>query len=318
MIEGVALVTGAGGQDGSYLVERLVKAGYAVHAVLRPGPPSRVAGSKVRNHLVDLADRPGLHALVEHVEPTEIYHLGGVSSVAASWASPLMTSEVTGLSSVALMQAALELQERVGRPVRFVQASSAEIFGEPSESPQDERTPLQPVSPYGASKAFAHLSISVYRSRGLDASSLILYNHESPRRPPTFVTRKITQGVARIAKTGQGTLAMGNLDARRDWGWAPDYVEAMTLAAKHPADDFVVATGVAHSVRDFVAEAFGHVGIDDWERHVTVDPAFYRPSDPTVLLGNSHHAQDQLGWRPTVAFGEIIAAMVDHDMANPS
>ena len=314
MISGVALVTGASGQDGSYLVERLVDDGYAVHAAVRPGRPT-AAPAAVTVHPVDLKDRSSLQDLVDRTEPTEIYHLGGVSSVATSWADPVGTAEITGMSTIALLEAALALQERCGRPVRFILASSAEIFGEPSVSPQTEETPVRPVSPYGAAKALAHASVDVFRRRGLPASSVVLYNHESPRRPPVFVTRKITLAVAAIARSGAGTLTLGNLDARRDWGWAPDYVDAMVRAARAEPDTFIIATGESHSVRDFVDTAFHHVGISGWEQYVATDPALLRPADPPLLVGDASRARTVLGWRPSRSFAQLVGAMVDHDVA---
>jgi len=265
-------------------------------------------------HEVDLLDHDGLRALVSSTQPTQIHHLGGMSSVGRSWEEPVRTVQVTGLSTVVLLESALELQERIGRAVHFVLASSAEIFGEPSVTPQDESTPVRPVSPYGSAKALAHASVGVYRRRGLPASSLILYNHESPRRPPSFVTRKITQGVARIVREGEGVLTLGNLDARRDWGWAPDYVDAMMRAAHGPADDYVIATGVDHSVRDFVATAFESAGMTDWEAHVAIDPDLFRPSDPAVLVGDATHARKVLDWRPTRTFESVIEEMVRADV----
>jgi GDPmannose 4,6-dehydratase len=199
--------------------------------------------------------------------------------------------------------------------VRVVQASSAEIFGSPEVFPQNESTPLRPVSPYGAAKAFAHHLARVYRERGLGVSACIFYNHESPRRPDSFVTRKITRGAASIALGLADELALGNLDAVRDWGWAPDYVDAMVRAGRSPeADDFVVATGLGHSVRDFVAAAFTAAGVDDWERRVRIDPAFVRPSDPALLIGDPRKARDQLGWQPTTSFDALVAAMVATDL----
>jgi GDPmannose 4,6-dehydratase len=200
--------------------------------------------------------------------------------------------------------------------VRFVQASSAEIFGRTSRVPQDETTPVRPLTPYGAAKAYAHHLVGVYRARGLHASSCILYNHESPRRPQTFVTRKISVAAARIARGLQDELAMGNLDARRDWGWAPDYVGAMMSAARDPLGrDYVIATGISHSVRDFVAAAFRAAGISDWEKYVTLDPRFARPSDAPELVGDSTRAREMLGWSPTVTFDEVVTRMVEHDLA---
>lgn len=314
------LVTGASGQDGSYLVEQLLAEGAEVHALVRPGeePGAGVhpLPDAVHPHGGDLRDGPALAALVAAVEPDEIYNLGGLSSVALSWQEPALTAEITGLAVAHLLAGAHELQERTGRPVSVVQASSAEMFGATPHVPQDETTPLSPISPYGAAKAYAHHLVGVYRGRGLRASSCVLYNHESPRRPETFVTRKITAGVARIARGLQDGLAMGNLDARRDWGWAPDYVQAMVLAVRAgQGQDYVVATGISHSVRDFVAAAFGAVGIDDWEPLVTLDPRFVRPSDAPELVGDATRARQLLGWRPEVHFEEIVARMVQHDLA---
>jgi GDPmannose 4,6-dehydratase len=213
------------------------------------------------------------------------------------------------------MESARQVQDKHGRAVRFVQASSAEIFGEPDTSPQDESTPIRPVNPYGAAKAYAHLMVDVHRRRGLHAVSAILYNHESPRRPPHFVSRKITSTVAAIAQGRADRLLLGNLDARRDWGWAPDYVAAMVRAARADQPrDYVVATGVGHTVRDFVAAAFAHVGIHDWEPYVATDPELFRPADPTDLTGDATLARTTLGWRPTVTFEELVGRMVDADL----
>ncbi|RBY80135.1 GDP-mannose 4,6 dehydratase [Blastococcus sp. TF02-09] len=314
------LVTGASGQDGSYLVEQLLAEGAEVHALVRPGeaPGSGVhpLPDEVHRHEGDLGDGEALEALVAEVAPAEIYNLGGLSSVALSWEEPALTARISGLAVGHLLQAAHDLQERTGRQVGFVQASSAEIFAGTSRVPQDETTPLLPLSPYGAAKAYAHHLVGVYRARGVRASSCVLYNHESPRRPETFVTRKITAGVARIARGLQDGLAMGNLDARRDWGWAPDYVQAMVLAARaDQGRDYVIATGVSHSVRDFVATAFGAAGIEDWEPLVSLDARFARPNDAPQLVGDATRAREVLGWEPQVRFEEVVARMVQHDLA---
>lgn len=314
----VALVTGITGQDGSYLADRLLDEGAEVHGFVRPGatvvegePPAGV-----HLHEVDLRELDRVKDLVAQISPDEVYNLGGISSVAYSWEHPVETGMVSGLGAVSIFEAALNAQERSGRTVRVVQASSAEIFGVPDRSPQDEGTPVRPTSPYGAAKAYAHQMAAVFRSRGLGVSSCILYNHESPRRPETFVTRKITSGAARISVDGGGILALGNLDARRDWGWAPDYVDALVRAARHgDAEDFVVATGEAHSVEDFVRLAFAAAGIEDWEQHVEIDPRFVRPVDPGVQVGDPSKARAALGWEPTKPFREIIATMVEHDLA---
>jgi GDPmannose 4,6-dehydratase len=311
-----ALVTGATGQDGSYLIEQLLAEGSEVHALVRVGESSTASlPVEVQRHTGDLTDPDSLRAVVDAVQPTELFNLGGLSSVALSWDQPALTAQVTGLAVGHLLKASHDLQERSGRPVRFVQASSAEIFGRTSRVPQDETTPIRPLTPYGAAKAYAHHLVGVYRARGLHASSCILYNHESPRRPETFVTRKITAGVARIARGQQRELAMGNLDARRDWGWAPDYVAAMVLAARADRGrDYVIATGESHSVRDFVAAAFHAAGITDWGELVTLDPRFARPSDAPELVGDPARARELLGWRPTVTFDEVVGRMVAHDI----
>jgi GDPmannose 4,6-dehydratase len=314
-VTGVALVTGVTGQDGSYLVERLIGEGWEVHGSIHEGPG--VPRADIHLHSVDLTDFAAARALVDEVQPHEIYNLAAISSVAQSWSEPVATALLNGVAAVAIMDAALELQDRAGRAVRLVQASSAEIFGEPDRSPQTEETPLRPISPYGTAKAYAHMSAGVYRSRGLHVASCILYNHESPRRPERFVTRKITAAAARIASGLQREpLSLGNLGARRDWGWAPDYVDAMVRAARHTsADDFVVATGETHSVRDFVEAAFVHAGLVDWQSHVTVDEAFERPRDPSEQVGDARKARTHLQWVPTKSFTEVVHAMVDHDLA---
>ena len=309
----VALVTGATGQDGSYLVERLLAEGHEVHGLVRSDDLGGAIPEGLVVHEVDLGTAPAdLAALVDRVGPDELYNLGGISSVARSWEDPLLTTRVNGVAALTLMDAARRLQERRGREVRVLQPSSAEIFGEPAHSPQDEETAIRPVSPYGAAKAFAHHVAAVERSRGLFTATVILYNHESPRRPATFVTRKITSTVAAIAAGRADRLTLGNLDARRDWGWAPDYVDAMVRAVRHDQPgDYVVATGHAHSVRDFVAAAFAHAGVERWERLVDVDPSLLRPADPGLLVGDPTRAREVLGWRPTVGFQDLVGHLVD-------
>ena len=309
---GRAFITGIGGQDGTYLAERLVGEGVEVHALVlhSDGPPAHCPDEVVL-HRGDLGDLAATRRLVLELAPQEVYNLAAISSVAQSWDEPDLTAHVNGQAAVALMESA-----RLVGDVRFVQASSAEIFGEPATSPQTETTAIAPVNPYGAAKAFAHLAARVFRQRDLHVSSAILYNHESPRRHERFVTRKITSTVAAIARGDADELVLGNLDARRDWGWAPDYVDAMVRAARaDEPDDYVIATGRAHSVRDFVAAAFAAAGIDDWEPLVRQDPAFFRPADPTELVGDATRIRDELGWEPTVAFEEIVARMVAADMA---
>jgi GDPmannose 4,6-dehydratase len=250
------------------------------------------------------------------VAPTEIYSLAALSSVWKSWADPVRTAQVNALPVAQILESAWQLQEKTGEPVRVVQASSAELFGDAQESPQNELTTIRPTSPYGAAKAYAHYMVGLYRKRGLFASSCILYNHESPRRPETFVTRKITASAARISRGLQDGLELGTLDTRRDWGWAPDYANALELAVHAEiADDFVIATGKVHSISDFVALAFSRVGIDDWQKYVSVSAEFTRPLDAAQQLGDSAKARASLGWQPTKSFEEIVAAMVDNDLA---
>lgn len=305
-----ALVTGVTGQDGSYLAEALVSAGLEVHGVVRDLGETVTAG--VQPHRVDFTVEGGLAAVVSEVRPDVIYNLAAVSSVFRSWEEPTVTARVNALAVAELLAAARSLSEGI----RFVQASSAEIFGSPETAPQNESTPVRPTSPYGAAKAYAHGLVGVYRGAGMHASSVILYNHESPRRPETFVTRKITAAAARISRGLQDRLALGNLAARRDWGWAPDYVEALQLAAGADAPgDYVIATGVAHSVEDFVALAFARAGIADWRAYVDVDDTLLRAGDAPEQRGDAAKARRVLGWRPSHDFEQIVSAMVDADLA---
>ncbi|MEO9324233.1 GDP-mannose 4,6-dehydratase [Nocardioides sp. C4-1] len=301
-----ALVTGVGGQDGGYLAEALLDDGVEVHSL---GLGHDVVPAGVVGHVGDLADVDATRALVRDLSPDVVYNLAAISSVALSWEQPDLVARVNGTAAVALLESARLVGARV------VQASSAEIFGEPATSPQDESTPVRPLNPYGAAKAYAHLAVEVYRRRGLHASSMVLYNHESPRRPKQFVTRKITSTVAAIARGEADRLVLGNLDARRDWGWAPDYVAALRLAAAaDQPDDYVIATGVARSVRDFVGTAFARAGVSGWERLVEVDEAFVRPADATELVGDASRARARLGWAPTIGFEEVVGRMVDADL----
>lgn len=312
------MITGVGGQDGTYLAELLVSKGWTVHGVTRPdrdAPPfaEHLAGVQVR--LDDISDPAVAAAAVRDIAPDYIFHLAGISSVWKSWKDPVTTTRVNGVSAVALLDAALTLQDTASKPVVFVNASSAEIFAGSGVAVQDEDTPVLPTSPYGASKALSHSMMQVYRSRGLAAVNAVLYNHESPRRPDTFVTRKITKAAAAIAAGTQSTLTLGDLSISRDWGWAPDYVEAMAAMALHGAgEDFVVATGEAHSIRDFVAAAFAAAGVDDWEPLVQSDPDLVRPADAAVMVGNPTKAREVLGWKPSMPFDRIVATMVEHDM----
>lgn len=267
-------------------------------------------------HQGDLGDEDRLGQLVADLRPDEIYNLAGISSVAYSWQEPVLTARLCGVAAAAVLEAAWRLQESSGRRVACLQASSAEIFGHADVSPQDESTPVRPVSPYGAAKAFAHHMAGVYRARGLPVATCIFFNHESPRRPPTFVTRKISAAAARIGADGSGVIRLGNLDASRDWGWAPDYADAMVRAVRHDvAGDYVVATGETHTVAEFAEAALRRVGFgDDWMDHVEVDPEFLRPAEAPTLVGDAGKARRELGWEPTLRFEEVVGRMVDNDM----
>ena len=279
-----------------------------MHGTVRPGedvpvhlPPSVVL------HEAELLD-DALDDAYAAAAPDEVFHLAGVSSVALSWEQPLLTARVNGESTARL----LELCHRAG--ARFLQASSAEVFAGSGVVPHDEGTPLAPRSPYGASKAFAHQLVQVYRARGTHAVNAVLYNHESPRRPATFVTRKITSTVAAIADGRADELVLARLDARRDWGWAPEYVDGMVRALRHATpEDFVLATGTSSSVRDFVVAAFAHVGIADWQAHVRTDERFVRPTDAPELVGDASKAARLLGWTAQVGLAELVGRMVDAD-----
>ena len=250
-------------------------------------------------------------------DPDEVYNLGAISFVAYSWENAFVTSDVTGMGVLNMLEAVRLHAGDDPSAIRFYQASSSEMFGKVQEVPQSERTLLWPRSPYGVSKVYGHyMTINYRESYGMHASSGILFNHESPRRGPEFVTRKISQAVARIHLGQQDSVALGNLDARRDWGYAGDYVEAMwRMLQQDEADDYVIATGRTWSIRDFLDVAFAHVGIDDWSKHVTQDPRFMRPAEVEMLIGDASKARDRLGWTPTVSFHELVAMMVDADIA---
>jgi len=310
-----ALITGVTGQDGTYLRRQLSELGWEVHGLVRPGYEGAVSDIAFL-HPIDLLDGPSLEKVIFDTEPDYLFNLAAISSVAQSWESPVATGALNGLAPIAMMNAALRVQTTIGKTVRFVQASSSEIFGAARDVPQAEATAIAPVSPYGTAKAYAHLTARVFRSRGLFTSNCILYNHESPLRPEQFVTRKITAGVAKIARGKSDELLLGNLDAIRDWGWAPDYVDAMVRAATaDDPDDFIVATGVSHSVREFVVAAFAAAGVSDWEQFVGIDERFARPSDAPEMRGDPSHITDTLGWRSTKAFTDIVASMVESDLA---
>jgi GDPmannose 4,6-dehydratase len=311
------LITGANGQDGGYLVAALLAAGEQVHGVCHTWEGLERFTAEhpgATGHVGDLGDAVAIVNLIADIQPTRIYNLAGNTSVARSWEYPAETADVLGLGPVRIYEAASRLM-RAGHPVRVLQASSAEIFGDAEEVPQHELTPIRPVTPYGAAKAYAQEMARIYRSRGLHVSAAVLYNHESPRRPASFVAKKIALGVARISCGLQDELVLGNIDVLRDWGYAPDYVDAMRRIIEQPsADDYIVATGEARTVRDYVAEAFAYVGIDDWGSKVRVDPTLYRPADPARLVGDSGKLRG-IGWCPTMSFSRLVATMIEAELS---
>jgi GDPmannose 4,6-dehydratase len=317
-----ALITGCTGQDGSYLAELLLAKGYEVHGLKRRASSFNTdrldhiyrdiheAGTRFILHYADLTDGSSLATLIYDLHPDEIYSLGAQSHVKVSFEVPEFTTDVVACGTLRL----LEAMRRTGVQCRFYQASSSEMFGS-TPPPQSETTAFHPRSPYACAKVFGHhITVNYRESYGLHASSGILFNHESPRRGETFVTRKITRAVAHIKHGVQQKLYLGNLDARRDWGYAPDYVRAMwlMLQQEHP-DDFVVGTGEAHTVREFVEFAFAHAGLD-WKEHVEVDARYFRPAEVDYLCADASKAHRVLGWEPSVAFDELVRIMVDADM----
>jgi GDPmannose 4,6-dehydratase len=315
-----ALITGITGQDGQYLAEFLNSEGYDVLGLVAGQANPRADLLREELPFVelvdgDLQDLSSLIAAVEYAQPDEVYNLGAISFVALSFKQPELTANISGLGVLRLLEA-IRLVGGADNPIRFYQASSSEMFGKVRESPQTELTPFHPRSPYGVAKVFGHHTTVNYREAyGVFAVSGILFNHESPRRGLEFVTRKITNGVARIKLGLQNELALGNLDAKRDWGFAPDYVRAMWMMLQQPdPEDFVVATGVTHSVREFLELAFRAAGIEEWERYVRVDPRFLRPTDVEELVGDASKARRLLRWEPTVSFEELVPMMVNHDL----
>lgn len=311
-----ALITGITGQDGSYLADFLLEKGYEVYGMIRRSstePFERIAHIRDRIQLcqADLLDQLSLIRLMEDIQPDEVYNLAAQSFVQTSWTQAVLTGEFTALGVTRMLDAL-----RLACPkARFYQASSSEMFGKVREIPQTEKTPFHPRSPYGAAKAYGHyITVNYRESYGLFAVSGILFNHESPRRGIEFVTRKISHGVASIKLGLAKELRMGNLDAKRDWGFAGDYVRAMwlMLQAKNP-DDYVVATGVSHSVREFLELAFSHAALN-WQDHVSTDPAMIRPAEVDFLLGDSRRAREELGWKPSVDFPSLARMMVDSDI----
>src|SRR5207253_7326410 len=318
-----ALITGITGQDGSYLADLLLEKGYEVHGIIRRASTfntsridhlyadPHINGVRMFLHYGDLADSVNLVKLLYELKPEEIYHLGAQSHVRVSFDIPEYTSDVTGVGTIRILEAIRE----VGLRSRFYQASSSEMFGKAQSVPQDEKTPFWPRSPYGVAKVFAYWATVNYReSYGLCASNGILFNHESPRRGETFVTRKITRAVAAIRLGLQKELFLGNLDAKRDWGYAPEYVEGMWRILQHDeGDDYVLATNETHTVREFVEAAFGHANLD-WKDYVKHDARYERPAEVDLLVGNAAKAKAVLDWEPKVRFEELVHIMVDADV----
>jgi GDPmannose 4,6-dehydratase len=312
-----ALITGITGQDGSYLAEFLLEKGYEVGGMVRRSSTEkfdRIEGIRDRIAIfqADLHDQTSMIGAVQSFQPDELYNLAAQSFVPTSWAQPVLTGDFTGLGVTRVLEAI----RQVNPSIRFYQASSSEMFGKVRQTPQTEQTPFYPRSPYGVAKVYGHhITVNYRESYGLFAVSGILFNHESPRRGLEFVTRKITHTVARIAKGHARELRLGNLDAARDWGFAGDYVRAMwMMLQREDPEDFVVATGEAHTVREFARAAFARVGLN-WEDYVVVDPDLYRPAEVEHLIGDATRAHETLGWKPEIGFDELVGIMVDADLA---
>jgi GDPmannose 4,6-dehydratase len=310
-----ALITGITGQDGSYLSEHLLSQGYAVCGLIRGqnNPKRQVVEAllpDVEIELGDLLDQSSLISAVQKVQPDEVYNLAAVSFVPLSWNQPELTGEITGV-----VTGASPSRTTSGAGIKFYQASSSEMFGRVAETPQNERTPFRPRSPYGVAKVYGHyITVNYRESYGIFACSGILFNHESPRRGPEFVTRKITQAAVRIKLGKQKELILGSLDSERDWGYAGDYTRAMHMILQHPeADDYVVGSGACHKIRDFAELAFKQLGLD-WRDHVKSDPKFMRPAEVEHLCADPRKAHEQLGWEPTVSFEGLVQMMVESDL----
>lgn len=320
-----ALITGITGQDGSYLAELLLEKGYEVHGIIRRSSSFNtgriehlyqdfhVNDARIFLHYGDLSDSSALSRLLEKIQPDEIYNLAAQSHVRVSFDIPEYTADVVGLGTIRILDAIKETKIKT----RFYQASTSELYGKVVETPQTEKTPFYPRSPYACAKLYSYwITVNYRESYDIYACNGILFNHESPRRGETFVTKKITHAIARILKKEQDKLYLGNLDAKRDWGYAKDYVEAMWLMLQQEkSEDYVIATGETHSVREFLDEAFGLVGLD-WKKYVEIDPRYYRPAEVDLLLGNPAKAKEKLGWKPKTTFKELVKIMLEYDLNN--
>ncbi|MCX7667176.1 MAG: GDP-mannose 4,6-dehydratase [Gemmataceae bacterium] len=316
-----ALITGITGQDGSYLAEFLLEKGYQVHGVVRRSSLENFERidhlrSKITLHQADLLDQLSIIDVLKQTDPDEVYNLAAMSFVPLSWKQPVLTSEFTAIGVTRVLDAIRLLNPK---KIRFYQASSSEMFGKVQETPQKETTPFYPRSPYGVAKVYGHwITVNYRESYDMFCVSGILFNHESPRRGIEFVTRKVSNGVARIKLGLQNELRMGNLDAKRDWGFAGDYIEAMWLMLQQDTpDDYVIATGETHTVKELIEIAFDHVGLD-WKKYVVQDPAFMRPAEVDLLLGDPTKAKKKLGWQPKVSFPQLVKMMVDSDIQRNS
>lgn len=320
-----ALITGITGQDGSYLAELLLEKGYEVHGIIRRSSSFNtgriehlyqdfhVNDARIFLHYGDLSDSSALSRLLEKIQPDEIYNLAAQSHVRVSFDIPEYTADVVGLGTIRILDAIKETKIKT----KFYQASTSELYGKVVETPQTEKTPFYPRSPYACAKLYSYwITVNYRESYDIYACNGILFNHESPRRGETFVTKKITHAIARILKKEQDKLYLGNLDAKRDWGYAKDYVEAMWLMLQQEkAEDYVIATGETHSVKEFLDEAFGLVGLD-WKKYVEIDPRYYRPAEVDLLLGNPAKAKEKLGWKPKTTFKELVKIMLEYDLNN--
>ena len=320
-----ALITGITGQDGSYLAELLLEKGYEVHGIIRRSSSFNtgriehlyqdfhVNDARVFLHYGDLADSSALSRLLEKIQPDEIYNLAAQSHVRVSFDIPEYTADVVALGTIRILDAIKETEIKT----KFYQASTSELYGKVVETPQTEKTPFYPRSPYACAKLYSYwITVNYRESYDMYACNGILFNHESPRRGETFVTKKITHAIARILKKEQDKLYLGNLDAKRGWGYAKDYVEAMWLMLQQDkAEDYVIATGETHSVREFLDEAFGLVGLD-WKKYVEIDSRYYRPAEVDLLLGNPAKAKEKLGWKPKTTFKELVKIMLEYDLNN--
>jgi len=324
-----ALITGITGQDGSYLAELLLDKGYEVHGIIRRSSSfntgridhlyqdPHVNGIKLFLHYGDLSDTGNIRKIIFKIQPDEIYHLGAMSHVRVSFDMPEYTANVVGIGTLRILEAIKDLQETMGKKIKFYQASSSEMFGS-SPPPQNEKTPFHPRSPYACSKVFAfHITVNYREAYNIFAVNGILFNHESPRRGETFVTRKITRGIARILAGLDKKIYLGNLEAKRDWGYAPEYMEAVYLMLQQlTPDDYVIGTGESYSVREFLEEAFKYVGINNWQDYIEIDPRYFRPTEVENLIADASKAKEKLGWEAKTKFYDLVKIMMDTELRN--